>query len=86
MKVGVRRESDGAERVRVAANEKGGFGFQLRGRGRIVHFVKGRHRHLLSCAHKRGKVEDGFGFGFGFGREDILILVTNLDKTLQFFF
>ena len=76
MKVGVRRESDGAELVGVVANEKGSFGFQLRGRGRIVHFVKGGHRHLLSCAHKRGKVGDGFG------REDKL--VTNLDKTLYY--
>ena len=72
MKVGVRRESDGAELVGVVANEKGSFGFQLRGRGRIVHFVKGGHRHSLSCAHKRGKV------GGGFGRENKL--VNNLDK------
>lgn len=85
MKVGVRRESDGAELVGVVTNEKGSFGFQLRGRGRVVHFVfvQGGHRHYLLCtvhtAHKRGKVGDGVG------REDMDILVTNLDKTLIYY-
>ena len=55
MKVGVRRESDGAELVGVVANEKGSFGFQLRGRGRIVHFVKGGHRHLLCTQKRKGR-------------------------------
>ena len=57
MKVGVRRESDRAELVGVAANEKRSFGFQLRGRGRgrIVHFVKGGHRHLLCTQKRKGR-------------------------------
>ena len=77
MKVGVRRERDEAELVGVVANEKGSFGFQLR--GRIVHFVQGGHHHYLLCTER-----DGFGqaaklvTNLYFGQDDFFFFKYNL--------